>query len=227
MGRRCDLRSERLPGPLHLQPILAVEGQARRAGEGSVVQPLGEVSADERRAGGRDVAQRAQRRAVTALHRLGAGRHRRQNLAPAQPVGAVLLVVEDKVEQAVRCLGHRGDEPGGEAVRVHRDAHGHRRPGVLDARKLVAQFAFQQRHLLHVLAQTLTRRRASAGDAPHHQDRPQPLFQKLHALGHGRGGDVELLRRPLEAAGADDSRQGGEQSIIQHGLVFLNLDKIL
>jgi hypothetical protein len=38
---------------------------------------------------------------------------------------------------------------------------------------------------------------------------------------------VELLRRPLEAAGADDSRQGGEQSIIQHGLVFLNLDKIL
>jgi hypothetical protein len=38
---------------------------------------------------------------------------------------------------------------------------------------------------------------------------------------------VELLRSPLEAASADDSRQGGEQSIIQHRLAFLNMGKNL
>jgi hypothetical protein len=45
-------------------------------------------------------------------------------------------------------------------------------------------------------------------------------------LGHGRGSDVELLRGPLEAAGADDGRQGGEQWVIQQ-LAALNLSKIL
>ena len=100
------------------------QAEARRAGEGGLVHTLGEVSVDESRAGGRQVAQRAQRRAVTALNRLRAGGDRGQNLPPAQPVGAVLLVVDHQVKQAVGGFGHGGDEPGGEAVGVDRDAHG-------------------------------------------------------------------------------------------------------
>jgi hypothetical protein len=38
---------------------------------------------------------------------------------------------------------------------------------------------------------------------------------------------VKLLRSPFEAAGADDGRQSGKQSIVQHELALLNLGNYL
>jgi hypothetical protein len=59
-----------------------------------------------------------------------------------------------------------------------------------------------------MLAQALAHLGCRAGLPPDHKHSPQPLLQQLDPLGDGRGCDVEVLRSPLEAAGADDRREG-------------------
>jgi hypothetical protein len=44
--------------------------------------------------------------------------------------------------------------------------------------------------------------------------RTQPLLQRLDPVGDGRGCDFEVLRSPLEAAGADDRREGREMVMV-------------
>jgi len=54
--------------PLFLQPVIAVEHQARRPGQGGSAHSFGKPAFDELRTGRRDVAQRAEPAAAAALH---------------------------------------------------------------------------------------------------------------------------------------------------------------
>src|SRR3712207_720862 len=49
--------------------------------------------------------------------------------------------------------------------------------------------------------------------------RPGKVWRR-DPLRNGRGCHVQLLRRPLEAAGTDDRCQSGQESIIQHRISF-------
>jgi hypothetical protein len=72
-----------------------------------------------------------------------------------------------------------------------------------------------------MLAQALANLGCGAGLTPDHKHNPEPLLQQLDPLRDGRGRDVEVLGRPLEAAGSNDSRKSGEVSVIEHGLATL------
>ena len=78
------------------------------------------------------------------------------------------------------------------------------------------QFALQHADALHMAAQPVALLRRDARLAARDQHGPQPLLQLLHALRDGRGRHPELARRPLEAAGLHNRRDGAERVIVQH-----------
>ena len=70
------------------------------------------------------IAQVPERDRVAALQRAGVRGDGGNNLAAPEPVLADVLVVDHEVEQEARGRGEGGNDPGGEAVGVDRDAEG-------------------------------------------------------------------------------------------------------
>ena len=146
--------------------------------------------------------------AVAALDRLAVRRHRRHHLPAPQPIGAVILIIENEIEQQAVRLCHGRNEPGGEAVRIHGDPKGYR-PGImLQPGKALPERGFEERDLIDVPAQALADLGCEAGLAAHDEDGADPLLQELDPLGHGRGRHVQMLGRLFETAGPDHGREG-------------------
>src|SRR5688500_17666865 len=158
--------------------------------------------------------------AVAPLDRLAVRGHGRHDLTTPQPFGAVVLIVYPEVEQETLRLSHGRDEPSSEAVRVDGNAQGHWPALGLKPRQILAQGAFEQRHLLNMLTQALTRLGRQAGLAPHHENGADPLLQQFDPLGDGRRSDVQLLGSLLEAARAHYGRERGQEGVIQHEISF-------
>ena len=112
-------------------------------------------------------------------------------------------------------MGEGRDEPGGEAVGIHRDAQGGALISRLKLAEVRAQRGLQSGHLLGMAAQAQAGGGGCARLAAHHQHGAGALFQELDALRHGRGRDSQRKRRLVEAAGADDRGQCGQMVVIE------------
>src|SRR6476660_3001147 len=119
MSRDLELAATDAPGPLRLQPVLAVESQAWGFREGRSRDTAGKVTLYEPRTCHGHIAQPAESHAVATLNGFGVGGHRRQYLSAAQPLNSVLLVIERNIYERLFVCGElrkRRHKPGAQAV---------------------------------------------------------------------------------------------------------------
>jgi hypothetical protein len=141
------------------------------------------------------------------------------HVAGPQHLRRVVLVFDADVEHEPRAAAHgfdHIDEPAVQRVGVHRHRQRDRRRIAIRFKPhLPEQLFFQQLDLQRMTQQFLSGRGGPARGLAHDQDLPQAIFQLPDALADRRGRDVELARRAIEAAGADDLRKRCQLRCIQ------------
>ena len=123
--------------------------------------------------------------AVPSLDWCTVPRHGRHHLAAPQPVRAVVLIVQDQIEQVPFRPGHGFDEPSRETVGIHGNPQGRGLSFGLEAWQASLQGAFQQSNLLDVLAQALADVGCRAGLTPDHEYDSKPLLKEFDPLRYG------------------------------------------
>ena len=128
------------------------------------------------------------------------GRDRARDLALAQPVaGMVLVVHHEVVEQPRQGLlrpGQRRQEPRGQAVRVHRDPHG--ALPLTGFGQIPQGLRLHQRHILGMAGQAVAQGGAQAGRAAQHQRLAHAVLQRADPLRDRRLRHPKNLRRAVE-----------------------------
>ncbi len=170
-------------------------------------------SLDERRCRDRLVAHRSERAHPASGHRRRARGDRAHHGARLEQAGGEVLVVAVQFEDDRMPLpepGERREEPGGQRVGVDGQRHRHGAAvGVAGVRaELSDDVVLEQRDL----AGEPDDRRARLG-RPHrlgaHQHHPaELLLERLDALAHGRGGDVQAPGGGIQGALVDDGGDG-------------------
>ena len=211
--------------PFVLHGVLAVVAQHGGMRNRFGRHAMGEVLRHELRAGGGHIAHGAQRPGIAAGDAGRGGGHGGHHRAFLDALGRMVLVVDADIQQFIafaREGRHRIHEPRAQRIGIDRElerrrhelAFGHER-GIA-----AAQLVFQQRDLLHMQAQPAAGFGAGTGLTAQHQHLADALLQQFDALGHGRGRDVQLARRALEAAFAYHRGQGFQSGIVQHQFVL-------
>ena len=178
----------------------------------------------EGRGAGGSVADAAQRVDLAALHRLVQGGHRAQHGPLAQQGHGVVLVFRAQVQGGAglpRELQGGFGEPGLQAVMVHRHGDAGVRQVLIGDAHAVQRIVLEQGGLFGQLHQHLALGGGDRWGRTFDQQAADPVLQRLDPLGDGRGGDIERLRGPFEAAFPDHRRQGAELGMVDaHDLKF-------
>src|SRR3569833_2475152 len=112
-------------GPLLLEPVLAVESQAWRSRQSGCRDTAREVTPYKLWTCHCNIGRASESHAVATLNRLGVCGHRCQYLSRAEPFDCMLLIIERFFDvRLLVCgeLGQRCDEPGAQAICVHRQS---------------------------------------------------------------------------------------------------------
>ena len=126
-------------------------------------------------------------------------------------------------------LRQRTQHPGVQRIAIDRNRDGAQGcAGVVCVffRQEVGQgLGLQKLHRAHAAQQQRPGRRGAAGWLAHQQHLPQPVFQRLDALGYGRRGHAQPPGGRFKAALFQHGGKGGQLGVEQiHGGVFGRLD---
>ena len=123
-----------------------------------------------------------------------------------QPVGTVVLIVNHQVKQQIRHRCQSRDQPGGQAVGIHRDLE----PGrvaVWRQDQFTSQLGFQQADVFGMFGEPDAGRGAGTGGAAQNQGRAGPFLQCPDPLRDGRRCYTQLGRGALKRTEPQNCRQ--------------------
>ena len=127
---------------------------------------------------------------------------------------ADILIVDDKIEQQPLGRGKGGDDPGGKAVGIDRDAQGGK--AGRQTGQVGGKGAFQQGHLVMVADQAQAGLGCHRRRAPADEKGSRSLLQRLDPLADRRRGDMQFRRRKVERSAPMDGGKGGKLGGIKH-----------
>ena len=232
MHGRCQPGTGDAAHKAPLQGIFAVENNDGCPRQRGRIHPGMKVARGKLRRGNGLVAHGTQRLHRAALHRHAVGCDHAQHRAVAQQIQGVVLVVHPHIEQVAMLLvqlRQRTQHPGVQRIAIDRN-----RDGAQGCAGVVCVFfwqevgqglGLQQLHRAHAAQQQRPGRRGAAGWLAHQQHLPQPVFQRLDALGYGRRGHAQPPGGRFKAAFFQHGGKGGQLGVEQiHGGVFGRLD---
>lgn len=200
--------------PARLQIVFAVEPQHWREGEAVCRDAIGKVALHEGRAGGGDVAQGAKGVAIAACNGAVVAGDGGGDLAAAEPVGGVFLIIDNEIEEEAVYAGECGEEPCCDAVGVNGDAdwcvlRRHKRGEV------AGEALFQKVHVGGMCGEPTPGIGAGAGLTAMHQKRADPVFERLQTLRDSGLGDAKFGRSTFETASVQDGGESLEVGVVE------------
>ena len=126
----------------------------------------------------------------------------------------MILIVDDQIEQHVVGGGKGGDDPGGKAIGVDRDANGG--GASVQMGQVLAELGLQEGDLIMVADQAQAGWCGGAGLTPADKRGAHAFFERFQALGNGGGGDAEAACGQIKATTAVDGCERGEEGIGEH-----------